>query len=283
MDVSLLTAFLGGALALLSPCSALLLPAFFASTLGGGPRLYLHGAIFYLGLVMVLVPVGLGAGAIGLLFATQRDAIVIVTSILLVVLGIIQFLGFGFDPSRLLPGASSLQSRATQSTGLLKTLLLGAVGGVAGFCAGPILGAVLTLAAAQGSLLSAGTLLAIYAAGMVIPLLLLASLWSRLGARGQKALRGRSVRVLGRQLHTTSMITGALLVGVGIVFWMTNGLLSAPQLVPVSVQGWLQERTQALANPVFDVLVLVTLIAVVLFVWGRRRRKQAASVSGTQR
>ncbi len=56
MDIGLVTAFLGGMLAILSPCGALLLPAFFASTVGAGPRLLLHGSIFYLGLLLVLVP-----------------------------------------------------------------------------------------------------------------------------------------------------------------------------------------------------------------------------------
>mgnify|MGYP003409320133 CR=1 FL=1 len=59
MDIGLVTAFLGGMLAILSPCGALLLPAFFASTVGAGPRLLLHGSIFYLGLLLVLVPLGL--------------------------------------------------------------------------------------------------------------------------------------------------------------------------------------------------------------------------------
>ena len=36
MDITLLSAFLGGVLALLSPCAALLLPAFFGSTVGTG-------------------------------------------------------------------------------------------------------------------------------------------------------------------------------------------------------------------------------------------------------
>ena len=52
----MVTAFLGGVLALLSPCGALLLPAFFASTVGTGPRLWTHAAVFYVGLVAVLVP-----------------------------------------------------------------------------------------------------------------------------------------------------------------------------------------------------------------------------------
>src|SRR5699024_3208136 len=131
-------------------------------------------------------------------------------------LGIAQLLGFGFDPARLMPGADRLQSRTASATGLVKTLLLGAAGGVAGFCAGPILGAVLTLAAARGDAVGAGGLLAVYGAGMVLPLLLIAALWQKLGTRGRSALRGRTFTVLGRELHTTSALTGLLIIVVGI-------------------------------------------------------------------
>ncbi|WP_040595140.1 cytochrome c biogenesis CcdA family protein, partial [Timonella senegalensis] len=174
MDIGLLAAFAGGALALLSPCAALLMPAFFASTVGTGPKLLLHGSIFYLGLLVVLVPLGVGAGALGTLFVVHRQAIVLVASLVLIVLGAAQALGFGFDPSRLLPSGANLHTRAASTTGLVKTFLLGAASGIAGFCAGPILGAVLTLAAAQGNTVAAGVMLAVYGAGMVVPLLLIA-------------------------------------------------------------------------------------------------------------
>lgn len=277
MDIGLLSAFLGGILALLSPCAALLMPAFFASTVGSGPRLLAHGAIFYVGLVLVLVPLGIGAGAVGALFATHRQAIVLVASVLLVILGVAQALGFGFDPARLLPGASGLQTRATTATGWLKTLLLGSASGVAGFCAGPILGAVLTLAAGQGDIVSAGGLLAVYGAGMVAPLLLIAALWGRLGATGRGMLRGRAFTVLGRELHTTTVLTGLLIVGVGVLFWTTNGLVGAPELLPVDAQAWLQERSAVLANPVLDVAAILVLAVLLLLVWARRRRSGATA------
>ncbi|MFD6094110.1 cytochrome c biogenesis CcdA family protein [Oerskovia sp. NPDC060338] len=272
MDIGLLAAFAGGTLALLSPCAALLMPAFFASTIGTGPRLLLHGAVFYLGLLIVLVPVGVGAGALGTLFATHRQAIVLIASIVLVVLGTAQALGFGFDPARLLPAGADLHSRAASKTGIVKTLLLGAASGIAGFCAGPILGAVLTLAAARGDTLAAGVLLAVYGAGMVLPLLLIAALWQRLGARGRRVLRGRAFTVLGRQLHTTSVITGLLIIGVGVLFWTTNGLVGAPALLPLDAQAWLQENTAILANPILDILAVLGITGIVLLVWARRRR-----------
>src|SRR5699024_11919015 len=98
----------------------------------------------------------------------------------MIALGIIQVLGFGFDPSRFVPGAQQLQKQANQRTGWAKTLLLGAVSGVAGLCAGPILGAVLTLAAAKNDVWSAGILLGVYGLGMVVSLLIIVSVLNKL-------------------------------------------------------------------------------------------------------
>lgn len=270
MDIGLLSAFLGGMLALLSPCSALLLPAFFASTVGSGPRLYIHGLVFYLGLAVVLVPAGLGMGAVGLFLATQRDLIVLIVSLMLIIMGVLYFFGVGFDLARWIPGMSKLQHRASGGKGMLKTLALGAVGGVSGFCAGPILGAMLTLAAVQGDAVSGGVLLAVYGAGMVVPMFILARIWNRLDAGGRSKLRGRTVKIFGRELHVISMATGILLIVVGVVFWLTNGLISAPQLVPLEVQDWLQQNSAALSSPLVDVAALAVLAAVVFWLWFRR-------------
>ncbi|MGD8151206.1 cytochrome c biogenesis CcdA family protein [Ornithinimicrobium sp. Y1694] len=281
MDIGLITAFVGGVLALLSPCAALLMPAFFASTVGTGPRLVLHGGVFYLGLLVVLVPLGLGAGMLGSLFVTHRQAIVLIASVVLILLGAAQALGFGFDPSRLLPGPD-LHAQAASRTGVVKTLLLGAASGIAGFCAGPILGAVLTLAAARGDAVGAALLLAVYGAGMVVPLLIIAVLWQRLGTRGQRLLRGRAFTVLGRQLHTTSVITGLLIMGVGVLFWTTNGLVGAPEILPLDAQAWLQERASLLANPLFDIVAVLAVATLILLVWARRRHRGGGTTEDDQ-
>lgn len=281
MDVGLVTVFVGGALALLSPCAALLLPAFFASTLGTGPRLLLHCGVFYLGLLVLLIPLGLGSGVLGAAFVDHRQAIVTTSAAALVVLGTAQALGYGFDPARLIPGAESLQSAAASRAGLAKSFLLGVTGGVAGFCAGPILGAVLTLAAAQGDALSGALLLAIYGAGMVLPLLLISASWRRIGSRGQRLLRGRELNVLGRSLHTTSLLTGGLIVAVGVLFWTTNGLVGAPELVPLDTQSWLQQQAARLADPTVDIAVIVVITVAALGGWSWRRRVTASTSEAT--
>ncbi len=277
MEISLVTAFLGGVLALLSPCGALLLPAFFASVIGQRMRLVVHGGVFYLGLAVTLVPLGLGLGAVGNLLTEYRDVLIVTTSAILIVLGLAQAAGFGFDMSKALPGAGALQQRAHNRSGFVRTLLLGAASGVAGFCSGPILGAILTLAVAQGNAWNAGLMLAVYGLGMVAPLTVLAALWNKLSPRAMSVLRGRGFRFLGRELHTTSVITGLLITAVGVVFWTTNGLVSAPSLLPAGIQRGLQSYSGVLANPLIDALLLAGLVIVVVTLWAvRRSRKQTA-------
>lgn len=277
MDIGLVSAFLGGVLALLSPCAALLLPAFFASSVGAGPRLLLHGVIFYAGLLVLFVPLGLGAGFLGELFVSHRQTIIVISSLVLILLGIVQIFGHGFDTSRLLPGQANLQSRAAASTGLGKSFLLGMTSSVAGFCSGPILGAVLTLAATSGNAFSSALILSTYGAGMVLPLIVIAALWTRIGQRGQRMLRGRGFSFLGRQWHTTSVISGGLIIMVGIIFWTTNGLVRVPELVPAETQAWLQQAASLFGNPLIDIVAIILVAAVILLVWNKRRDPQDTS------
>ncbi len=285
MEVGLVTAFLGGTLALLSPCGALLLPAFFASTIGATSRLAGHATVFYAGLVLALAPLGLAAGTLGSIFATHRSAVVTVTAVLLIGLGMLQALGGGFDMARLLPTAGRLPEHAAKRHGVARTFALGAASGLVGVCTGPILGAVLTLAAAQGDVTAALTLLAVYGAGMVIPLVVLAAFWERIGPRGHRLLRGRSLRFARRDWHTTSLVAGVLLITVGVVFWVTNGLVGVPELIPVHVQLRLQGLAGA-AGTRFDVIAIVAIAVVASSVWALRRRRpgpQPDAVSGSER
>jgi hypothetical protein len=67
VEASFLASFLGGLLSLLSPCSALLLPAFFAYAFQSRGVLVGRTAVFYLGLCATLVPLGMGISAVSTL------------------------------------------------------------------------------------------------------------------------------------------------------------------------------------------------------------------------
>jgi cytochrome c biogenesis protein CcdA len=188
VEVSFLASFLGGLLSLLSPCSALLLPAFFAYAFQSRGVLVGRTAVFYLGLCATLVPLGMGISAISSLVYGHRSTLITVSGIVIIAFGVIQAVGggFAFGPIERLRGR-------IKGSSLLATFSLGAVYGFAGFCSGPILGAVLTVAATSGSALRGAGLLATYAAGMAAPLFIMALLWDRLDLGRRRWMRGREI------------------------------------------------------------------------------------------
>src|ERR671932_2271172 len=172
VEVSLLVAFLGGLLSLLSPCSALLLPAFFAYAFQSRRKLLTKTAIFYLGLATTLIPLGMGISAVSKLVYGEQSTLILVSGLVIIFFGLLQILGRGFEFGSL----SRLRGRA-RGTSAGATFALGAVYGFAGFCSGPILGAVITVAASSGQVVQGAALLAAYALGMAAPLFLMAALW----------------------------------------------------------------------------------------------------------
>ncbi len=227
-QVSLVTAFLAGGLALLSPCSALLLPSFFAYAFASRTALLGRTVLFYLGLLLTLVPLGTGASAVSRLFYGHRPVLIAVAGWTIIVLGVVQILTGGLA----MPFAGRIRSWAADrqrtgsaraAQGAIPTVALGAVYGLAGFCSGPILGAILTMAATSGRPLVGATLLAAYGLGMAAPLFVLAALWDRLGVGGRAWLRGREVGRGRLRVHTTSLVAGLLFIVIGVLFLVYDG------------------------------------------------------------
>ncbi len=217
VEVSFLASFLGGLLSLLSPCSALLLPAFFAYAFQSRFELVWRTAVFYLGLTATLVPLGMGLAAVSRLVYGYRGTLILVSGLVIIGLGILQIAGRGFSfvPTRF---------GGVRGDSVVATFALGAVYGFAGFCSGPILGAVLTVAASSGSPLYGAGLLAIYAAGMAAPLFLMALLWDRFELGRRRWLRGREIPLPGGvRVHSTNLVSGIMFILLGTSFIVFQG------------------------------------------------------------
>ncbi|WP_372407857.1 cytochrome c biogenesis CcdA family protein [Streptomyces luteireticuli] len=257
-DIGYLAAFLGGVLALVSPCSALLLPAFFAYSLASPGRLLARTGVFYLGLATTLVPLGAASTAASRLFNGHRDALVTAGGWIVIVLGAAQILGLGFASKK----AQAAAGRITPTTAA-STFLLGCVYGLAGFCAGPILGSVLAMTAMRGEVASGAAMLAVYALGMALPLFVLALFWDRFGLGRRRWLRGRELRVGRLRLHTTSLVSGLFFIGIGVLFLLYDGTTGLPGLLDADQEAGLEETASRLGNAVPDyVLLAVAALAV---------------------
>lgn len=218
-EISFAGAFLGGVLSLFSPCSSLLLPAFFAYAFQSRRALVGRTLVFLLGLCTLLIPLGMGSALAANLLLGQRDRLVLAAGILLILFGVLELSGrrFGLLPQRL--AAAGAQG----GTSWAAVYTTGLISGFGGFCAGPLLGSVLTVAAGSGSPVLGAALLFAYGVGMVLPLFIMAALWDRyrLGEKGW--LRGRELRLGPWRIHSVSLVTGLLFVGLGLFFIATGG------------------------------------------------------------
>ncbi|MGB2571894.1 cytochrome c biogenesis CcdA family protein [Micromonospora citrea] len=276
-DIGYLAALLGGVLALLSPCSAMLLPAFFAYAFQHPGQLLARTGVFYLGLAAVLVPLGAGSTAVAGVFFQHRDTLILVAGWSIIALGIVQLAGKGFA----FAPAQRLMGRITGDSAL-SVFALGAVYGLAGFCSGPILGGILTVAATSAQPAAGGALLAVYALGMTVPLLLLALVWDRWRIGERRWLRGRQFTVGRLRLHTTSTISGLLFVALGVLFLVFDGTAGlAGGFGLTDIEGAAQEWVTTTVGGVPDVALLlaVALGALVVLVYRWRRARPSATGS----
>ncbi|MFJ2434803.1 cytochrome c biogenesis CcdA family protein [Streptomyces anulatus] len=277
-EVGLAVAFLGGLLALLSPCSALLLPAFFAYSFTSRTKLVARTGLFYLGLCTTLVPLGVAGSFASRLFYGHRDTLVSIGGWTVIALGMAQIAGLGFGSRRIAQAAG-----ARRSGSALSVFALGAVYGLAGFCAGPILGGILTVAALDGDPFHGGVLLAVYALGMAVPMFALALLWDRFDLGRKRWLRGRALQVGPIRLHSTSVIGGLVFIALGVVFLVFDGTSALPSLISTDTEFALEDRLSGIGAVITDRLVLLVLAAVValgtLLALLKPARKRASDVS----
>lgn len=226
--ITLPLAFLGGILALLSPCSGMLLPAFFAYAFDQPRRLLLATYTFYLGLATVFVPLGFASSLLARWLRAAPDTLYLVGGGLLLAMG-----ALALTPkaaARLVPaGASALSARAQASdVETWRPYLLGMTFGLATTsCIAPILGGLTALAATGGfSALQTIPLFLAFSLGIAAPLFLLALASQRRAAGLARRWSTRTLALPWGRLPLVQALTGFLLLGLGALFLATRGTLS---------------------------------------------------------
>lgn len=218
VEVTLLAAFGAGLLSISSPCVLPLVPLYLTHLAGvsagasGGVarrRVLANAVAYVLGFSLVFVLLGVALGAVGDLaasasvVATHKDWLVRIGGALLVLLGLHQM---GAIRLPFLGRDRRLGTGGLPAGRLTSSFLVGVTFG-AGWspCVGPILGAILTMAAGQGSVERAALLLSVYSVGLAVPFLLAATF-------------GATPAVVGRlnaRLHVVSGLSGGVMLAVG--------------------------------------------------------------------
>jgi cytochrome c-type biogenesis protein len=218
---ALAVAAAAGVLSFLSPCVLPIVPPYLAFMAGASMReagarndgrLIKAAAFFVLGLSTVFLLLGLAASALGRALLAHQRELALVAGAVIVLFGL-HFLGLLRLP--LLGREARFAAHAETGTALGAYVfgLAFAFGWTP--CIGPVLGAILALAAQSGSTERGMLLMAAYAFGLGLPFLLTA------------LFLGRALRLMAglrRHMGTIERVMGVLLVAVGLM--MLTGAFS---------------------------------------------------------
>jgi cytochrome c-type biogenesis protein len=183
MAAQIPVAFAAGFVSFLAPCVLPLVPGYLSAVSAvqadrlGEPGVALRvvrGSIpFALGLIAVFVLLGAGAAAIGLNAVEDQFLLEQLAGFVLIVFGFV-FMGLLPWPERLFGAGLIAGARERGSSFLLG----GAFAVCAAPCIGPVLGSILLLAGDSGTVLEGSVLLAAYAAGLAVPFVLAAAVFT---------------------------------------------------------------------------------------------------------
>ena len=232
MTPSFALAFVAGLLSFLSPCVLPLIPSYVGFLTGltleelevrRGTALA-HALWFVAGFSLIFIALGATASALGVLLLRSQVWIGRIGGVVVILFGL--YLLVVLRPGILL--RERKMQLARKPLGYLGSAFVGVTFGAAWTpCIGPILGAILTLAAAEGSLGHGAALLTAYSVGLALPFVLTALALDRFLAWFQR---------FRPYLAWVERIAGGLLILLGVLLLTDRFTLLA---------SWLQGLTPA--------------------------------------
>jgi cytochrome c-type biogenesis protein len=224
-EISLFGALLAGLLSFLSPCVLPLVPAYLSFISGVSVDALKNGEAidhesvrktamiqslwFVLGFSLVFIALGASASFIGQWLLSNMAVLAKVAGVIIVVFGL-HYTGLIRIPFLMME--ARLRTDNVKGTSGVGALMLGSAFAFGWTpCIGPILGAILAMAGAQGQVGEGMLLLVMYSIGLGIPFLL--------AAYATNAFLNWSQR-FKRHLHTVEVISGILLIVVGVMIFL---------------------------------------------------------------
>ena len=271
ISASFIAAFFAGVAALFAPCCVtVLLPTYFASIFKQRSTIFLMTFVYFLGLLAVFMPIGLGASAVMQLFSAYHNIIFTFGSLFLILLGLTLVFGFQFS-------FPTLVHPQLKNSGLLSVCVLGVFSGIATTCCAPVLAGVITLAALPASFLLGGVYTLAYVLGMVIPLFVLSMVLDK-NKFTQKFFVFRKIvsyRILGKKIRLTlsNLFSGVMFLTLGIIIIylaLTNNLVTHASY-QISVNVYLTKfiqiigkYTSIIPEAVWAIIFFVIFLAIVV-------------------
>jgi cytochrome c biogenesis protein CcdA len=270
VGISFFLAFLGGFFALLSPCSAVVLPAFFTYSFQDKKELLKMTYIFFLGLLVIFIPLGFSTSVISFLFSFFREITFIISGIILIVIGLIKI----FDIKLIFINLRYQKRKDNMTAYVFLTGMFFSFTTIA--CTGPIIGGIATMAAALGfSSTKAILLLIVFVLGLVTPLFILSLLFSRYNVSKSWIMKQKSIKINNKEFKflPVNIISGLvfLLLGITFIFYENiNNLFSISKgnLPNLYLRGTTVVFNYLNKNPMLNSLLSFSLIvSIIAIIW----------------
>ncbi len=290
VSASFIAAFVAGVAALFAPCCVtVLLPTYLASVFSQRLAVFLMTFVYFLGLLTVFLPIGLGAVALTLIFSTYHNIIFSLGAIFLILLGTTLLLGMQFS----FPFSVHPQLKKA-SIGSVFTL--GIFSGIATTCCAPVLAGVLALAALPGSFLLCGAYTLAYVLGMVVPLFIIAAALDRFNFTKKFFAFRKTVgySIFGRKIRLTlsNLISGAmfLILGIFVLYLSLTGNLVSHASYQISINIYLTKfiqfiggYTKVIPEPIWALIFLGIFILITKIAFGQFKNiKEGKEASGPE-
>jgi cytochrome c biogenesis protein CcdA len=170
--------------------------------------------IFFLGILVVFIPLGLGFGIVGKLINQFHDWIYFIGGLFLVLLGASVLSGKHYA----LPFFLSPQIK---NYNIPSIFVLGIFSGLATTCCAPVLAGVLALSVLPGSVFWGGMYSFAYVLGMTVPLFIIALFLDKIDFTKKFGIFQKAVnyKLLGREISVSAagLVSGLMFVAMGIL------------------------------------------------------------------
>jgi cytochrome c-type biogenesis protein len=236
-EVSLLAAFLAGVLSFISPCVLPLIPGYLSFVSGvtldemrgtavaGAPtgvrrRAVIMSIAFVIGFSLVFIALGASATAIGAYVMERLALLGRIAGVIIILFGLhmmgVLKIGWLYSEKRL--------QTSRKPAGFFGAMLVG-IAFAFGWtpCIGPILAAILLVAGTQESVGEGVKLLAVYSAGLGVPFIATSLAINKFFAASAR---------IRKHYHTIEVVSGVLLVTVGVLIFTNRFTIIAQFLTP---------------------------------------------------
>ena len=239
-----------------------MLPAYFAYTFKQKKAILLMTFVFFLGVAVILVPIGLGVSFLSQFLKGYHREFFYLGGILMLFLSYLSFSGKKFN---LLFKTPLLLKKHD----VFSVFGLGLFSGLASSCCAPVLVGVMTLTALSASTFQALILSLTYVFGMVFPLFILAYFWDSFNIA-----ENQFIKKIGRY---TNIITGVifLVIGIYIIYLALMNKISSTtpsQTRFIAYMTIFQKRILDISGKVPDWFFLLVIILVIALFFKKAKK-----------